>query len=104
MISCKRQSLEILKALLFRESARYIHWCTFARHVGTSTSFHHRCKEKIRGNNISDEQPRSSSSISGQKQVDETIINNSKEYYRGLVCTVLTLLEEELASQSLLHC
>ena len=32
-----------------------------------------------------------------KKRVDENIINNSKEYYRVLFRTVLTLLEEELA-------
>ena len=81
----------------FPESVTYIHRSTLARHEGTSTSFHHRCKEKIRCKSISVEQPQSSSSIPGQKRVNETIINNSKEYYRVLFRTVLTLLEEELA-------
>ena len=86
-----------LKSICFiRESVTYIHRSTFARHVGTSTSFHHWCKEKIKGNSIGDEQPQSSSSIPGQKRVDENIINNSKEYYRVLFRTILTLLKEEL--------
>ena len=42
-----------------------------ACYVGTTTSFHLWCKEKIRGNSISDEQPQSTSSIQGQKRVDE---------------------------------
>ena len=79
----------------FQESVTHIHQSTFAHHVGTSNSFNHWCKQKIRGNSISGEQPQLSSSIPGQKLVDETIINNSKEYYRGLFCTVLMLLEGE---------
>ena len=81
----------------FRESVACIHQSTFTRHVGTSTSFHHWCKQKISGNGISDEQPQSSSSNPDQKRVDETITNNSKEYYKVFFRTVLTLLEQELA-------
>ena len=53
-------------------SVTYIHRSTFACIVlRTSSSFHQWCKDKIRGNSISDEQPQSTSSIPGQKQVHE---------------------------------
>ena len=65
--------------VFFQECATYVHPSTLAHYVVTSTSFHHGCKEKIRGNSITDEQPQSSPFISSQKQVNETIINNSKE-------------------------
>ena len=39
----------------FRESVTYIHQSIFAYHVGTSTSFHQWCKEKISGISTSDE-------------------------------------------------
>ena len=42
------------------ESFTYIHQSTFVGIVGTSTSFHHWCKEKI-SNSISDEQHQSTS-------------------------------------------
>ena len=87
-----------LKSICFlQKSVTYIHRSTFAPLVVTSTSFHHWCKEKIRGNSISGEQPQLSFSIPGQKWVDENIISNSKEYYRVLFQTELMLLDEELA-------
>ena len=62
-----------LKSICFlQENITYIHRSTFACYVRTSTSLHHWGKEKNRGNSIIDEQPESTSSIPGQKRVDET--------------------------------
>ena len=71
----------VLKSIwfFFQECATYVHPSTLAHYVVTSSSFHHGFKEKIRRNSITDEQPQSSPFISSQKQVNETIINNSKE-------------------------
>ena len=61
-----------LKLICFFEkcyihSSKYI--CLYC--IKNLTSFHQWCKDKIRGNSISDEQPQSTSSIHGQKQVHE---------------------------------
>ena len=89
------QGLEKLKVLpynrfvlfFFQESVTYIFWSTFAPYVGTWTSFHHWCKEKIRGNSISDEQPHSSFPILAKNEEMKIllrILNNTIECFSTL--------------------
>ena len=65
------------------ESFTYIHQSTFVGIVGTSTSFHHWCKEKI-SNSISDEQHQSTSWM----KLDESLPSILKYFFLCSRCTV----------------
>ena len=81
----------------FQNAVTYIHQPTLARHVGNNDSFHNWCKRKLVPN-VSDEAGTSNGNLQPtQPTVSKSFLASNTNHYKKLFCTVLFLLEEELA-------